>query len=149
MIIISHRGNISGSDPENENKPKSILETLKQFDCEIDLWSIKGNLYLGHDEPQYPIGLDFLKNKGLWIHAKNIDALNYLYNKKINYFWHQEDEATITSMGYIWCYPGVYCKNGITVETGYTIKIHNDLAESNIAGICTDYPLEYYKEYLD
>ena len=92
MIIISHRGNISGSDPENENKPKSILETLKQFDCEIDLWSIKGNLYLGHDEPQYPIGLDFLKNKGLWIHAKNIDALNRMIdNEKIHCFWHQKD----------------------------------------------------------
>jgi hypothetical protein len=149
MIIISHRGNISGPDPENENKPEFILKTLKQFDCEIDLWNIKGNLYLGHDEPQYAVGLDFLKKQGLWIHAKNIDALNYLHGKKLNYFWHQEDEATITSNGFIWCYPGIYCKNGITVEIGYNTKVHNDLAESTIKGICTDYPLDYFKEYLD
>jgi hypothetical protein len=149
MIIISHRGNISGSDPENENKPEYILKTLNDFDCEIDLWYINDKLYLGHDKPQYAIEDDFLENQGLWVHAKNIDAFNYLNDKKLNYFWHQKDKATLTSKGYIWCYPGIYCKNGITVETGYNIKIHNDLSESLFAGICTDYPLDYFKEYLD
>ena len=149
MVIISHRGNISGPDPKNENKPSNILKTLEDFDCEIDLWYVKGHLMLGHDEPQYAIGEDFLKNEGLWIHAKNMEALNFLNDTNLNYFWHQEDKATITSLGFIWCYPGIYCSNGITVETGYNTKIHNDLAESTIAGICTDYPLDYFKEYLD
>ena len=148
MIIISHRGNISGPDPENENKPANILKTLEKFDCEIDLWLVEGHLMLGHDEPQYDIKEDFLKREGLWIHAKNIDALNFLNDVNLNYFWHQEDKATITSLGFIWCYPGVYCSNGITVETGYNIKTHNDLVNSNIAGVCTDYPLNYFKNNL-
>lgn len=146
MIIISHRGNTIGSNPSNENRPDIILKTLEDFDCEIDLWVINNNLFLGHDEPQYAINEDFLSNKGLWIHAKNIEALDFLNGKKLNYFWHQEDKATITSLGYIWCYPGVYCKKGITVETEYKPTIHNKLTSSSIAGICTDNPLFYSKE---
>ena len=149
MIIISHRGNISGPDLENENKPENILKTLENFNCEIDLWYTEGRLMLGHDEPQYIIEEKFLENKGLWIHAKNIEALNFLNNTNLNYFWHQEDKATMTSLGYIWCYPGVYCNNGITVETEYTHKTFSKLIESTIAGICTDYPLKYLKKYLD
>jgi|TARA_E500000318_G_C3534744_1_gene202076 hypothetical protein len=146
MILISHRGNTIGPNPNNENKPEVILKTLEDFDCEIDLWLIDGHLFLGHDEPQYAIGEDFLNNKGLWIHAKNIEALDFLNGKKVNYFWHEEDKATITSLGYIWCYPGTYCKNGITVELNYKSTVHGKLADSSIAGICTDNPLFYLKE---
>ena len=135
MVIISHRGNISGSDPENENKPKSILETLKQFDCEIDLWYVKGHLMLGHDEPQYAIGEDFLKNEGLWIHAKNIEALYMMQSESnIHYFWHQKDDVTLTSQNYIWAYPG---KQPIKSSIAVLPEIHNDDTTYAI-GICSD-----------
>jgi hypothetical protein len=63
-------------------------------------------LLLGHDEPCYPIGEEFLVDKGLWIHAKNLAALHWLSGTKYNYFWHQSDDFVLTSHNWIWTYPG-------------------------------------------
>ena len=42
----------------------------------------------------------------LWIHCKNLDALYALHAQEdLNYFWHQEDDFTLTSQGIIWTYP--------------------------------------------
>jgi hypothetical protein len=142
MIIISHRANLNGSNKNLENNPKQILETLRIFDVEIDLWCVNDEIFLGHDKPEYKINDDFLKsNKNkLWVHAKNIDCIPYLLNTDINWFWHENDKMTITSKGNIWCYPGTYVKNGITV-------IFNDSKKYDIPdyclGICTDYPTNY------
>ena len=39
MILISHRGNITGPNKEMENKPEYIEKTLKMgYDVEIDVW---------------------------------------------------------------------------------------------------------------
>ena len=39
MFFISHRGNINGPEPKNENKIEYINEAMsKNFDVEIDLW---------------------------------------------------------------------------------------------------------------
>lgn len=139
MKIISHRGNLYG--PSNkENTPEQILEVIsKGFECEIDLWYTNQKLMLGHDKPQYEIDLSFLNDTpNLWVHAKNIEALNYLNDTGINYFFHNNDDATLTSRGYIWCYPGVYCKNGITVLAD---KI--SVFSQEVAGVCTDYPFDF------
>jgi len=62
MILISHRGNISGPNQSLENHPDYILTALKGgFDVEIDFWCLKKKLFLGHDYPQYPIKKNFLK----------------------------------------------------------------------------------------
>jgi hypothetical protein len=107
MILISHRGNISGPNQSLENHPDYILTTLKGgFDVEIDFWCVKKKLFLGHDYPQYPIKKNFLNNKKLWLHAKNLEGLIFLNNTSYNYFWHEKDSFTITSKGYIWTYPG-------------------------------------------
>lgn len=141
MKIISHRGNLEGSC-EDENSPLQICKALDcGFECEIDLWFVKNKLMLGHDEPQYRIDKAFLQKPGLWIHAKNIDALNWLHRTTLNYFWHEQDKATITSKGYIWCCPDIYCVSGITVTLNY-IKL-----PEKICGICTDFPNKYKKIY--
>ena len=63
MILISHRGNLNGKDIENENNPLYIDRALgKGYDVEIDVWYNGGIWYLGHDEPTYPIKLEYLKN---------------------------------------------------------------------------------------
>ena len=57
MIYISHRGNLTGKNPELENSPVYIYQAIdKGFDVEIDLRydTLNKKLYLGHDEPQYP-----------------------------------------------------------------------------------------------
>ena len=48
MIIISHRGNINGPEPQKENLPDYIDFALENgLDVEVDLWWNKG-IYLGH-----------------------------------------------------------------------------------------------------
>ena len=38
MILISHRGNLNGPQPENENKPEYVEIALKNFNVEIDVF---------------------------------------------------------------------------------------------------------------
>jgi hypothetical protein len=42
----------------------------------------------------------------VWWHCKNFAALDKLQGSNLNYFWHQEDDHTLTSKGFIWTYPG-------------------------------------------
>ena len=50
------------------------------------------------EDVNYRVNDDFLKKKGLWCHAKNLEAINYLKKLNVNFFWHEEsDEITITS----------------------------------------------------
>jgi hypothetical protein len=52
MILISHRGNLNGPNPERENHPDYIWEALRAgFEVEIDVWWVEGKFKLGHDEP--------------------------------------------------------------------------------------------------
>ena len=111
MILISHRGNINGIDIDNENKIMYIIDTInKGFDVEIDLWYNKDTkmFKLGHNSPEYNVTTDFLyDNKNyLWIHCKNFECLNVLYNTDLNYFSHDIDPHILTSKGFIWTYPG-------------------------------------------
>jgi hypothetical protein len=149
MLIISHRGNLEGPDSVIENHPNQIDLCISKYSMqvEIDLRIINGNYWLGHDEPIHKIDLDWLKLRSnfLWIHCKDIETLCTLRNdpdpQKLHYFWHQEDDYTITSKGYIWAYPG----KEMPIQT-YSIavmpEIHcNDY--SNYYGICTDYPEQF------
>ncbi len=141
MYYISHRGNLSGSQPEFENKPAYIVEALnKGFDVEIDVWFKNGSFWLGHDEPTYRIYYSFLQNKKLWCHAKNIKALNEMLKiKNIHCFWHEEDTVTLTSKGYIWTYP----EKDLTDKSICVLPNSNSATQSYI-GICSDY-IERYK----
>lgn len=121
-----------------ENQPSYVLDTIDLgYDVEIDLWMISGFLWLGHNGPQYLIQDQFLIDNGskLWIHCKNLDALDYLNTnyKQLNYFWHQEDDFTLTSQGYIWTYPG-------KETTSLSIIVDLDgKTEYNCYAICSDY----------
>jgi hypothetical protein len=69
-------------------------------------------------------------------------ALEMLQSSGLNYFWHQEDDHTLTSNGYIWTYPGkeVGTKNVIVMpET--TMEIAN-AKKLKCYGICSDFVLE-------
>ena len=144
MIYIAHRGLTHGPDAELENNPIQISKAVKLgYDCEVDLWVVNGELFLGHDEPTYKVDYTFLSINPLWIHAKNLDALVWLQNhhKKFNYFWHQNDDFTLTSEGYIWTYPGKpLSENSICVMPEWNIStehLHN--FDQNCYGVCSDY----------
>jgi hypothetical protein len=143
MVLISHRGNINGRKPEDENKPWYILNAIEQgYDCEIDVWHVKNQWYLGHDKPEYEIDLGFLNNNKLWCHAKNLQALQDLLKNNIHCFWHQKDDYTITSRGIIWTYPGnsLSC-DSICVMPEYVNKKFKGL--DTCAGVCSDIIVEF------
>ena len=50
--------------------------------------------------------VDFLKHKNLWCHAKDFKTLDQIRNVDCHYFWHQEDDYTLTNRGFVWVYPG-------------------------------------------
>lgn len=149
MKIISHRANLFGPDKENENKKEQILRVINEynFDVEIDLWFENNSLYLGHDQPETIINLNFLERfkENLWIHCKNLDAIDFLSKQKtknFNFFYHEIDKLTLTSKGFLWVYPGIRSiDNCISVLPEKFPK--NKI--SNCFGICTDYPSEYQK----
>jgi len=148
MKIICHRANLDEETKKLENKPEQILRCIKLgFDVEVDVWSFDDNIYLGHDKPQYKIDYTFLQNKNLWCHAKNYHALkNMINNTKINCFWHQNDDYTVTSKGFMWCYPNIQLMdNSIAVMPEITQYSLQDL--KRCYAICTDKPF-YYKKLL-
>tara|TARA_B110000003_G_scaffold208655_1_gene207598 strand:- start:113 stop:550 length:438 start_codon:yes stop_codon:yes gene_type:complete len=145
MFLISHRGNLSGPDYNNENKIDYILNAIQNgFDVEVDVHYYKDKFYLGHDEPTYLTSVEFLEHEKLWCHAKNIDAVGAFYKTKCHYFWHQSDDVTLTNRGYYWTYPGKKLfENSICV-----LPEKSDYKNFFCKGICSDYILKY-KEYND
>lgn len=148
MIIISHRGNIDGPNKDFENNPIYIEKCNKMgFDVEVDVWLKNNKFYLGHDEPQYEINFEFLKNSNLWCHAKNKDALRSMVKEKeINCFWHQNDDYTLTSKGFIWVYPSIeLINNSVAVMPEIASYEIDDLKKCY--AICTDNPI-YFRNLL-
>jgi len=144
MKYIAHRGLINGPDKRLENLPSQITSSLeKGYDCEVDLWYFGDQLYLGHDGPQYNITKEFIQQPGLWIHAKHLESLEYLTGTDLNYFWHQEDDYTLTSKGYIWTYPGMQLSTkGIMVMPETADNTLQSAVEADCYAICSDYILK-------
>jgi hypothetical protein len=141
MILISHRGNLNGKIPEYENNPLYIDRALgKGYDVEIDVWFRDNIFFLGHDYPTYRVEVDYLRNKKLWCHAKNINALNMMLDNDIHCFWHQEDDVTLTSCGFMWTYPG----KQLTSKSICVLPEKNNQIPKKAFGICSDYVV-YYK----
>ena len=155
MIIIAHRGNQFGPNQKLENKPSYITSALnKGYDVEIDVWYYDEKWWLGHDKPQYKISLKWIEERkhNLWIHCKNIESLD-LFAKKdsivgvssLNYFWHQNDDYTLTSHGFIWTYPNKRlterCIAVLPENTQYKIQDFK-----KCCGICSDFIDNYQKQ---
>lgn len=146
MILISHRGNTKGPNPQRENHPDYIKKALNAgYDVEVDVWYVD-KLMLGHDNPQYEFDTyTFFTYYGrnIWWHCKNLEALNYFQNHSyvyLNYFWHERDTITLTSQNNIWAYPG---KQPIQKSIAVMPEIYEDDL-SQCIGICSDY-IENYK----
>jgi hypothetical protein len=139
--LISHRGNIAGPNPERENSPEYLMEAINLgLDVEVDIWVVENKIYLGHDKPDYLVDLDFLhliKDKA-WYHCKNVEALIMFSESEVffRYFWHQNDDYTITSTGHIWTYPGKgISKHSIIVNLNEQYSYENE----ELFGACVDY----------
>ena len=138
MKFIAHRGNTNGPVPSLENSPGYIKDALDSgFECEIDVWWRNG-WWLGHDQPEYEVPTSFLLQKGLWIHAKELDALERLLILRVNCFSHDEDPYVLTSHGYIWAYPGSrLSQQTICVMPERAVSLPGE--KYSALGICSDY----------
>jgi hypothetical protein len=146
MIFISHRGNLTGDRSILENHPSYIDTALGEgYDVEVDVWWYDNTYYLGHDFPSYKMPQDYLSNSKLWFHCKNVEALYHISNySSVKYFWHQEDDVTLTSNRKIWTYPGKKLVKGaiaVVPEVGYDGNLWDCYA------ICTDNVYEYERMY--
>lgn len=104
MLLISHRGNVFGRNPERENSLHYIDEAInKCFLVEVDLWvDHLGFVYLQHDMPNSkdtPIcPLALLERKdNLLVHAKNYDAANLCEELDLHWFTHWNEPSVKTS----------------------------------------------------
>jgi hypothetical protein len=151
VIIISHRGFLNGVDKSVENNPIQVDKCLNlNFNVEIDVWYEKRIFYLGHNSPVHKISYRWLedRSKFLWVHCKNLSALDFFVSNKsnLNFFFHNADNYTLTSHKFIWTYPNLkVTKNCIIVALNY-----NDIftfAGKSIKpfGVCTDYPIKFKK----
>lgn len=138
MIYIAHRGNITGPKPDLENRPDYITAAADlKFDVEIDVWCFDPDgktCWLGHDKPQYVVPTSWVNKPEFWCHAKNARALAVLRQNDIHCFWHQTDDFTMTSKGYIWTYPGKQ------PTTHSVIVVQDDQQpDERFVGVCSDY----------
>ena len=140
-VLIAHRGNTHGPNPERENSPLYIDEAIAAgFDVEVDVWVDRGRIALGHDYMQYDIQETFLFERAgrLWCHAKNLEALVFLTKNSLHTFSHDNDDYILTSKGVIWAFPGrpvgpdVVCV--MPERAAYT-----DAELKNCLGICSDF----------
>lgn len=150
MKFIAHRGNLNGPEPDKENSITQIKKCIDLgFDVEIDLRVINEELWLGHDQPNVKVSPEFIHEIKdlLWIHCKNIKALEFFKREQniYNYFWHEKDAYTLTSQLFIWSYPGQKLSSKcilVMPEWKIDLKQISSLKLKNIAGICTDYPIK-------
>ena len=140
MKIISHRGNIRGPISEKENRPSYIDCAIGNgYDVEIDLRIIDGELWLGHDVPQYKVEHSWLqpRKEYLWIHCKDLDAAKECWGYQS--FWHTSDPYTYTSTGKIWLHDF-----SMKIDDNVIIPLIDDIDYAPMKGqpyaICTDYP---------
>lgn len=147
MKLIAHRANLNGPNPLEENSPDQIQRCIESgVDVEIDVrYDPKTNsLWLGHDEPQYMVTWWWLAGRAehLWIHCKDLITLHQFATETggYNYFWHQEDDFTLTSKNYIWTYPGKpYTNRSVIVMPEWMDTNWDSLRVTNCYAICTDY----------
>jgi len=153
MKIISHRGNISGPMVNRENNPNYIEYAIgKGYDVEVDVRLVDGELWLGHDKPQYRIERAWLNklSKYLWIHCKDLEAARACHEYQA--FCHSTDPYIYTSAGIIWVHnefrPSsvdnmlILC----AINKSNLEYLINTTTQEKPYGVCTDYPtlLESY-----
>lgn len=151
MRLIAHRGNVDGVNHKWENTVLYAEEAIVSgFDVELDIWQENGNFYLGHDSSEHYVSWGWLveNRERLWLHCKNIQALSFFaeYYPQFQFFYHRDDNFTLTSTKHIWTFPGhTIKKKSICVlpESGAFFCDHRDwvtpLKKLECFGICSDY----------
>lgn len=148
LLIISHRGNISGPVPSRENSPSYIDSAiLSGYEVEVDVNYINGKFYLGHDTPDIEISETWIRKRKekLWFHCKNLSASSRLiemqitYNETYKFFCHTSDSFILTSTNHMWVHDlslplNILCIIPLLREDEIK-RYHNKI----VYAVCTDY----------
>jgi hypothetical protein len=144
-MLIAHRGNINGKNPNLENTESYITDAVNSsYKVEIDVWVINKTLYLGHDDPIYKTSFEFLyeNSTNLLVHCKNFNALEFFVNHphsvKFRYFYHTFEECVLSSYGDIilHSHANKFPKNSIYMLP--EVLGINEQYLKNCSGICSD-----------
>ena len=141
MILISHRGNINTIKPHLENTKEYIQAAIDLgYDVEIDVRSVDGVLFLGHDTPDYEVCIEWLleRKDNLWIHCKNFDSLSELLSCDLRVFFHEKEEYSIISNKFIWAH-NLKLTNNKCIIPLLDISDIDSWLSTNVLGICSDY----------
>lgn len=144
-LIIAHRGNRFGPNPGSENAVSYLQATLDDgVHVECDVWWWNEGWWLGHDGPLHAVEADFLRQSGVWCHAKNENALARLVqDPAVHVFAHEEDPVVLTSHNFLWVYPGAPLPRdrsrvvAVMPERAAALWTVDDLRKCY--GVCTDY----------
>jgi hypothetical protein len=150
MRYIAHRGNVDGIDLERENRPEYIDTAISLgYDVEIDLRTKGRSLYLGHDDPQYPVSLDWLldRRNNLWIHAKDYESLKTLSRTNLQYFYHTSESYTLTSNGYIWSHDFANKMNNMCIVPLLSKEEVEEYDQTEFFAVCSDFILDCEKKF--
>ncbi len=151
MKLIAHRGNTNGPNPKKENTLAYIKKALKDgYGVEIDIWKRGSHIFFGHDEPTHLISwgdfFELLFNTNVWFHCKNLDILKFLnllksdFGHIADFFWHENDQVTITSYGNVWRHPNTenFYYSPTDIKCNPEQKEH-DFYENDFFATCSDY----------
>ena len=150
MRYIAHRGNIDGIQEERENSKDYIDEAIKLgYDVEIDLRTQDGSLFLGHDDPQYPVTIEWLlkRRNNLWIHAKDYESLITLSKTSLQYFYHSSEAYTLTSNGYIWSHDFNNEMTNMCIVPLLSREEVEKYDQSNFFAVCSDFILDCERKF--
>ncbi|RLI47014.1 hypothetical protein DRO61_08515 [Candidatus Bathyarchaeota archaeon] len=147
--LIAHRGITDGNYSGKENLIHTIMESLsKGYEVEVDVRIYKGELYLGHDERQEKVSdlwSSMTRNgmwleSNLWYHCKDSGSMDYFNKSSIsNYFFHDTDDFTLTSKGFIWTANLVGCYPNNTIVVAKNKEHTLSQSETNCYGICSPF----------
>ena len=141
MKLISHRGNINGVRPEEENTTEYVDRAIKLgYDVEIDVWFKDNFFYLGHDGPERIVSLDWLlaRSKNLWIHCKNFESLSFLCDFDLILFFHEKEDYTIISNKKIWAHNLSNIDDKCVIPLLTKNQITNWIKQP-VYGVCSDF----------
>lgn len=147
-LVISHRGNLSGPNPNYENSPRYLEDAINVgFDVECDVHNLgdDNSWYLGHDRLDFKIDFGFFEKhrSKLWCHCKDMYSLYYLSEAGINCFAHNTDSFVLSYTGFIITYPDASLGLSDRSIAMLPEKVKNWKGLESVFGLCTDYPVLY------
>jgi hypothetical protein len=106
LILISHRGNLDGSDPAHENTPDYLHVALHAgyaVCCHVILYH--GAFFLPTAAGHYKLPYAMLSNPKVWFLADDAVTLSALCDVNAHAV-PLNSQVALTSVHYLWCAPG-------------------------------------------